>query len=137
MYIINPLHKEGRAATDLTSTHPPISERVRILRAMAGGAGWSNYEAAYESVKKGTHLFSKTQATSVGVVGIRAATAPSAEEKDLAVDKAARSREASDVMLKVNQYRTVDCECGTRWKIPPGFTGDSIQCTRCGRTLKV
>jgi heat shock protein HtpX len=137
MYIINPLHKEGRAATDLSSTHPPISERVRILRAMAGGAGWSNYEAAYESVKKGNHLFSNTQASSVGVVGIRAATAPSAEEKELAADKSARSREASDVMLKVNQYRTIDCECGTRWKIPPGFTGDSIQCTRCGRTLKV
>ncbi len=137
MYIINPLHKEGRAATDLSSTHPPISERVRILRAMAGGASWSNYEAAYESVKKGTRLFSKAQTAAVGLVGIRAATDASAVEKDPVTDKASRSREASDLMLKMNQYRTVDCECGTRWKIPPGFKGDNIKCTRCGRTLKV
>ena len=137
MYIINPLHKEGRAATDLTSTHPPISERVRILRAMAGGAGWSNYEQAYESVKKGSSLFSKAQAGVVGAVGMRAASEPSSEDLEPTADKVARSREASDLMLKMNQYRTVDCECGARWKIPPGFTGDKIQCTRCGRILKV
>ncbi len=137
MYIINPLHKEGREATDLTSTHPPISERVRILRAMAGGADWSNYEKAYEQVKKGKNLFTNKQASAVGAVGIRAATAPSAEEKETVTGKAERSREASDLMLKMNNYRTVDCECGARWKIPPGFNGDKIQCTRCGRTLKV
>jgi heat shock protein HtpX len=137
MYIINPLHKEGRAATDLTSTHPPISERVRILRAMAGGADYSNYEKAYESVKKGGSLFSKAQAGLVGAVGIRAASEPSPDDIDPAADKIARSREASDLMLKMNQYHTIDCECGARWKIPPGFTGDKIQCTRCGRILKV
>ena len=136
MYIINPLHKEGRAATDLTSTHPPISERVRILRAMAGGADWSAYEKAYESVKKGHNLFTKAQTATVGAVGLRAASTEE-EKLDPVAEKAARSREASDLMLKMNQYRTVDCECGARWKIPPGYKGDRIQCTRCGRILKV
>jgi heat shock protein HtpX len=137
MYIINPLHKEGREATDLTSTHPPISERVRILRTMAGGADWSAYEKAYESVKKGKSLFSNAQAATVGTMGIRAASTPSTEDMEPEADKAARSREASDLMLKMNRYRTVDCECGARWKIPPGFNGDKIQCTRCGRILKI
>ena len=136
MYIINPLHKEGRAATDLTSTHPPISERIRILRAMAGGASYANYEAAYEQVKKHS-LLSKTAVGSVGAVGIRAAAAAKPGETDPIADKAARSREASDLMLKMNNYRTVECTCGTRWKLPQGFDADSIQCTRCGRTLKV
>ena len=36
MYIINPFRKNGMSASDLTSTHPPISERIRILRSMAG-----------------------------------------------------------------------------------------------------
>ena len=137
MYIINPLHKEGRAATDLTSTHPPISERVRILRSMAGGAAYTNYEEAYERVKKGKTLLSKTEVSSVGVVGIREASVAPGGEIEPVAEKAARSREASDLLLKMNKYRTVDCDCGARWKIPPGFKGDSIQCTRCGRNIKV
>jgi heat shock protein HtpX len=136
MYIINPLHKEGKAATDLTSTHPPISERIRILRSMAGGAAYANYEAAYEQVKNSS-LLSKAAIGSVGVVGIRAATAPASDEADPVAEKAARSREASDLMLKMNNYRTVDCTCGARWKLPQGFKANSIQCTRCGRTLKL
>jgi len=137
MYIINPLHKEGKAASDLTSTHPPISERVRILRAMAGGAAYADYEAAYEKVKQGKGLLAKSAVASVGVVGIREASAPEAGYAEPPAEKAARTREASDLLLKMNKYRTVDCECGTRWKLPPGFRGDSIQCTRCGRHIKV
>jgi len=136
MYIINPLHKEGRAATDLTSTHPPISERVRILRSMAGGAAYANYEAAYEQVKNKS-LLSKTVVASVGVVGIRAAAVSAPGEGGPVAERAARSREASDLMLKMDNYRTVECTCGARWKLPQGFKADSIQCTRCGRTLKV
>jgi heat shock protein HtpX len=136
MYIINPLHKEGRAATDLTSTHPPISERVRILRSMAGGAAYTNYEQAYEQVKKKS-LLSKAAIASAGAVGIRAAVASAPGEAEPAAEKAARSREASDLMLKMDNYRTVDCECGARWKLPQNFKADSIQCTRCGRTIKL
>ena len=38
MYIINPFRKKGMQASDLTSTHPPLSNRIRILRAMAGAS---------------------------------------------------------------------------------------------------
>ena len=34
LYIVNPFKGQGR--TNLFSTHPPIEERVRRLRAMAG-----------------------------------------------------------------------------------------------------
>jgi heat shock protein HtpX len=140
MYIINPLHKEGLKASDLTSTHPPISERVRILRSMAGGAAYADYEKAYEKVHSGKSILPKAALTgevgAAGAVGIRAAT-PS-EPGEMAISgKSARTREVSDMMLRLNNYRMVDCECGARWKIPPGFRDETIQCTRCGRTLKV
>lgn len=50
MFIVNPFRSKGRAAADLSSTHPPISERIRILRSMAG-ASFSDYEQAYEKVR--------------------------------------------------------------------------------------
>jgi heat shock protein HtpX len=50
MYTINPFHKKGMASSDLTSTHPPISERVRILRSMSGGASFVDYDQAYQKV---------------------------------------------------------------------------------------
>jgi len=46
MYIINPFKKKGMSMSDLTSTHPPIAERIRILRSMAG-ASMGDYERAY------------------------------------------------------------------------------------------
>jgi heat shock protein HtpX len=49
MYTINPFHRRGMAANDLTSTHPPVSERVRILRSMAGNS-LADYERAYQQV---------------------------------------------------------------------------------------
>jgi len=137
MYIVNPLHKEGRAATDLTSTHPPISERIRILRAMAGGASYADYENAYRQVHSGKSILSQqTVAGAAGAVGIRAASV--SKPGEIAVsEKSAKTREVSDMMLRLNNYRMVDCECGARWKIPPGFRDETIRCTRCGRTLKV
>jgi heat shock protein HtpX len=50
MYIINPLTKKGMSASDLTSTHPSIADRIRILRAM-GGASLADYERAYQQTK--------------------------------------------------------------------------------------
>jgi heat shock protein HtpX len=37
LFIVNPLH--GHAFDSLFSTHPPVEERIRRLRAMAGAAG--------------------------------------------------------------------------------------------------
>ena len=50
MYTISPFTQIGAKANSLLSTHPPIQERVRILRAM-GGNSYANYEKAYEEVR--------------------------------------------------------------------------------------
>jgi len=138
MYTVNPLHKEGIKASDLTSTHPPISERIRILRAMASGASFSDYEKAYQQVHStGKGILSTAAITGAQAVSIRPTSLAEPGYVETTSEKVARTREVSDMMLRLNKYRTVDCECGARWKIPPGFQDDHILCTRCGRRLKV
>jgi len=51
MYITPPLRKAGKKLQALTSTHPPVEERIRILRSMAGGAGYVDYQAAFNRIK--------------------------------------------------------------------------------------
>ena len=62
MYIVNPFGKK-RALNDWMSTHPPIAERVRILRAM-GGNSLADYEKAYEQSHKGQGMVPSSALTS-------------------------------------------------------------------------
>jgi heat shock protein HtpX len=134
MYIINPFRKKGRAATDLTSTHPPISERIRILRSMAGGASLADYDSAYRQVhRRGKGVMPATAMAGAGAVGLRAAT-PEAAQPEAEPGKVERNREVSDLMWRLNKYKTINCDCGTKLKVPPGFKGDSVRCPHCGRT---
>lgn len=137
MYIINPFRAKGRAAADLTSTHPPISERVRILRSMGGGASLTDYNNAYRSTHKGgKSILGGVALAGAGTVGIRGAvedTTPAEREPD----KVERTREVSDLMWRMNKYRTVDCDCGTRLRIPPKLRTTSVRCPHCGRVNSV
>ena len=132
MYTINPFRKEGRAATDLTSTHPPISERIRILRAM-GGASPADYERAYEQVKHRKII----PASALAVAGSVSLRAPSAE-KETEADRLTRTRDTSDMLLRMNNYKIIACaNCGTKYKIPPNFPDPSFACTHCGKPVNI
>ena len=51
MYIVNPFKKAaGMRLSDLTSTHPPISERIKILRSMSSGASFKDYSDSYSKI---------------------------------------------------------------------------------------
>ena len=50
MYIVNPLKVTARGLSDLTSTHPPISERIRILRSMGNEGSLAQYDNAFRRV---------------------------------------------------------------------------------------
>jgi len=129
MYIINPFRKEGMAASNLTSTHPPISERIRILRTMAG-ASFADYNQSYrEAHRGGGGIIPGSSLKAAGAVGLRAAE----PEVKAEPDKVARTRETSDLMWRLNKYRTIDCDCGDKLKIPPQFKGSSVKCPHCGR----
>lgn len=133
MFIINPFRKSGRVAEDLSSTHPPISERIRILRAMAGNVSLAGYEAAYNQAHKGGgSIIPHSSLVSDDVTAQRdevsAAVTPAEKE---------RAREASDVLWKLHKYREITCNCGLKFKIPPDFHGNSFTCPRCDTTHRL
>ena len=130
MYIANPFRKKGKAANDLSSTHPPISERIRILRAMGGGANYNDYATAYKSVHKGGGNIIPASA-----MGLTGAATTSVSHTSSADDpgRLDRARETSDVMWKMSSYKTIDCPCGTKLRVPPHFSEKEIQCPHCGR----
>ena len=129
MYTVNPFRSGGRAASDLTSTHPPISERIRILRSMAGGASLAAYDKAYREVSRsGSGVMPASALAGVSAV---AARKPEAVEPE--AEKVERTRETSDLLWKFSDYGLVNCECGTKLRVPPKFRGDSIRCPHCGR----
>ena len=133
MYITNPFRKKGRAASNLSSTHPPISERIRILRAMAG-ASLTDYNQAYrETHQRGGGVIPVSALTGAGAIGLRAVGAE-VRQVEPEPDKVGRTRETSDMMWRLNNYKTINCACGTKLKIPPKFKGSSVKCPHCGKT---
>jgi heat shock protein HtpX len=135
MYIVNPLKEKGRALSDLTSTHPPISERVRILRSMVNGAGYSDYQKAFSQTKgRVSPLIPISELRGTKTVPIRT---PTVEEGAGAAEKRKGAREVGDLIRAVNQYAFLVCACGLKIKVPPDFQKTSIPCPRCGRELMV
>jgi heat shock protein HtpX len=133
MYISNPFRQKGRPAADLSSTHPPLSERVRILRSMAGGAALADYETAYEQVKGAGRLMPASAIAGAGAVGLRAAV-PEAAPREPEPSKLERTREVSELLLKKSNYRTIECDCGTKLKVPANLKRARVKCPHCGRT---
>ncbi len=132
MYIINPFRRKGMRASDLSSTHPPISERIRILRAMAG-ASFNDYDQAYSEVHRGKGVIpaASLAAETVPITTIKL-EGEAGEPTEIQ-----RARETSDVMWQLNNYNTITCDCGTKLRVPPKFKGPTIKCPHCGKTHQV
>lgn len=133
MYIENPLKKKGRGRlADLTSTHPPTSERIRILRNMTHGASYKDYADAYSIV---THSRTIIPASAMGKeqVALRQAQEKAAKEQQTKD----QVRQIGDIMRKVNQFAFITCACGLKMKIPPNYKSNNITCPRCHRNHEV
>jgi heat shock protein HtpX len=132
MYIVNPFRQQGMQASDLTSTHPPISERIRILRTMAG-ASFNDYDQAYRQVRGGKGV--------IPAASLAAATVPIAtiklEGEAGELNEIQRARETSDVMWRLSNYNTITCDCGAKLRVPPQFKEPQIKCPHCGRTHQI
>jgi heat shock protein HtpX len=133
MYITNPFRKKGMQASDLTSTHPPLSERIRILRAMAG-ASFNDYDQAYQQVHRGGKGVIPAATLAAGIVPIATIKL---EGEASEPDEIQRARETSDVMWRLSNYNTITCDCGAKLRVPPNFKEPILRCPRCGRTHQV
>ncbi len=129
MYIVNPLKKKGMKLSDLTSTHPPISERIRILRTMNSGAGFIDYQQAYVTVKrKNEKIIPKSVLNEKEKVEIRN---PLDSSKQASAKKT--KRDIGDLMMNMNNYFFLTCVCGLKIKVPPDYKKNRIVCPKCGR----
>jgi heat shock protein HtpX len=132
MYIINPFRKKGLKASDLSSTHPPISERIRILRAMAG-ASFNDYDQVYRQVHGGKGVIPAASLTAETVpIATMRLEGEAGEPTEIE-----RARETSDVMWRLSNYNTITCDCGAKLRVPPKFKETIIKCPHCGRTHQV
>jgi heat shock protein HtpX len=131
MYIVNPFKKKKQMKlSDLTSTHPPISERIRILRNMSDGASFRNYSEAFT---KATHRKTVVPAAALTKeeVALRQAEAKAEKEQS----QQAQMRQVGDIMRRVNDFVFLTCLCGLKLKIPPNYKGSKVKCPRCKRQL--
>jgi len=129
MYISNPFYKGGSAGNDLFATHPPLAERVHILRAMSG-ASYADYEKSYKEVTKES-VIPGSALKETAAVGLREAT-PGAQAGELQ-DQLDRTRQTSDMLWKMHNYRSLNCSnCGTLLRLPPSYNQPSVRCPHCG-----
>ncbi len=130
MYIVNPFKRKGQMKlSDLTSTHPPISERIRILRNMTHGVSYRDYSNAFSEI---THKKTIVPASAMTKeeIGLRQAGTAEAKEQRLQ----SQMRQVGDIMRKVNKFAFIPCACGLNLKIPPNFKGNKVECPRCHKS---
>jgi heat shock protein HtpX len=128
LYIANPLGTNARGLSDLSSTHPPISERIKILRSIHGDTGYAGYDSAFKQIsgrKVGVVPFSATR---------NAPPQPAREASKADLDTPVeRKRATSNALWSSQGYRFIQCPCGVKLKVPPHFPKDVVTCPNCGR----
>ena len=133
MYIVNPFKKKQQMKlSDLTSTHPPISERIRILRNMTHGASFKNYSDSFSAITNTKTVVPPTALTKEDIA-LREASAEAKKKERLET----QMRQVDDIMRRVNQFVFLTCLCGLKLKIPPNYKPDKVNCPRCKRTLDI
>jgi heat shock protein HtpX len=127
MYTVNPL--QGRSAMSLFSTHPPTEARVKILRSMAGGAGFVDYEKAYREVHGKDNRCLSDDVVRGEAERVQAREGHAEPEENAGLE---RAREVLDFLGRTAGMLLIPCMCGMRIKVPSGFKADMIKCPRCG-----
>jgi len=129
---LNPLKKKGMQIADLTSTHPPISERIGILRGMMHGVSFADYQTSYSKIaKKKDTIIPKSELKKNINIPIL-----SQIEKLTKLGKKEEQRKLGDIVMAVNDYSFLNCSCGLKLKAPADFKGKEVSCPKCGERLK-
>ena len=118
----------------MTSTHPPITERIRILRSIGRSADFTAYQNAFKEVSgKETNIIPQAELKASKPIDIRGATGlPFIGET-----KKQAQRNVGDLVMQLNDYSFINCQCGVKLKVPPGYKNKNVVCPRCKRQHKV
>lgn len=125
MCIVNPLETTGKKKIfpDLLSSHPPIQDRIKILRSMLNG-DLSSYDSAYSQVTKQDLNIETTPVSPVNIIQ------NAVQNQFSAVDN---MRQTTNMIWAMNNYIFIECDCGTKLKIPPEYTDIEINCPHCSK----
>ena len=126
MYIVNPFR--GKNAARLFSTHPPVEERIRILRRMSQGISYRDYEESYRQVTNRSGIIPPSALKDEPAAPRTPSVPPAPPPNPFQVN-----RQIGDLMRKVNGFTFLPCSCGITMKIPPNFPAPKAQCPRCGQ----
>lgn len=130
MFIINPITRAAKAIATLFSTHPPTSERIRILRSFGGSVSYADYDRAFRQVT----------GQPIGLVPKAALDLPKAPVRPPTQDLRTaqeRLRQSTDLLWRLAGYSFILCACGTTLKVPPVYRGQTLPCPQCGVLHKV
>ncbi len=130
LYIANPLKPKGMRLSNLTSTHPPMNERIQILRNISHGANFIDYQNAFTSIKGKQNIIPTSGISEKRKINLRTVAAAASTQAKSAKKS---TRDLGDLMRAVNKYVFLSCACGLKMKLPPNFKKDKINCPRCGR----
>jgi heat shock protein HtpX len=108
--------------------------RIQILRAMAGRAGYLDYESAYKKVRGEKEACLGARTLGEGDSVQARAAAPEPEPKQAAID---RARDVAGLLGRMGQYLEIPCACGLTIKVPPEFKPSEVVCPRCGTRHEV
>jgi heat shock protein HtpX len=129
MYIVNPFKKKkAMKLSDLSSTHPPISERIKILRNMTHGASLKDYSDSFTNI---TH--SKTVLPPAALAKEQISQRQAAAQQP----KKKQPHELGDIMRMVNGFIFLTCTCGLKLKVPPNYKSNKVACPRCKTKLSL
>jgi predicted RNA-binding Zn-ribbon protein involved in translation (DUF1610 family) len=131
---VAPLQDGKAAASGWGATHPPIAERIAILRGMSDGAGFLSYQHAFAKVKgKPTMLLPASAIKKDERVAVRPADPDVVREES----QKQKARNVMDLMRAVNGFAFLLCACGLKIKVPPDYADPVINCPRCGRENEI
>ncbi|MDJ0625023.1 MAG: M48 family metallopeptidase [Candidatus Caenarcaniphilales bacterium] len=129
MFIVNPLKLTSQGLADLSSTHPPTSKRIQILRSLTNDVSFKSYNQALNKTMNNSS--NKT----MGVIPVSAL-----QEEEILIDEHIdleddnelnRTREISNMFWGLNNFIFIPCNCGTNLKIPEEYRGLEIECPHC------
>ncbi|MBI3999180.1 MAG: M48 family metalloprotease, partial [Candidatus Omnitrophica bacterium] len=128
MYIANPFQGKGMSFSGLLSTHPPVDQRIKILRNLSQGVNYLSYQKAYESViGRSETLIPPSGLKDQQEIPIKKA---GLEEPKIQSPKD-QAREIGDLTRAVYRYAFLTCSCGLKIKVPPDFKRPKIICPKC------